>query len=86
MLYSACARAAKALGYGRIITYILESESGTSLRASGWVMTGKHEAVHGQTTHAKEKMTIHCAISGGMRKNSQVEGGIWHTSYTFCGG
>lgn len=36
MLYSACARAAKALGSKRIITYILESESGDSLRASGW--------------------------------------------------
>ena len=28
--------ACKALGYERIITYILETESGTSLRASGW--------------------------------------------------
>jgi hypothetical protein len=35
-LYSACRRAAKALGYKRIITYILASESGTSLRAAGW--------------------------------------------------
>lgn len=36
VLYSACARAAKAMGYARIITYILESEHGTSLKASGW--------------------------------------------------
>lgn len=36
ILYGACRRAAKALGYERIITYILESESGTSLKASGW--------------------------------------------------
>ena len=35
-LYSACWRAAKAMGYRRIITYILASESGTSLKASGW--------------------------------------------------
>lgn len=35
-LYAACKRAAKALGYERIITYILESESGISLAASGW--------------------------------------------------
>lgn len=35
-LYSACARAAKALGYSIIGTYILASESGTSLRATGW--------------------------------------------------
>jgi hypothetical protein len=35
-LYSAAARAAKALGYARIGTYILESENGTSLLATGW--------------------------------------------------
>ena len=37
LLYGAAARAAKALGYARVITYILTSEPGTSLRASGWV-------------------------------------------------
>jgi hypothetical protein len=26
------------MGYARIITYILESESGTSLKASGWIL------------------------------------------------
>ena len=36
MLYGACARIAKAMGYDKIQTYILETESGTSLRASGW--------------------------------------------------
>lgn len=35
-LYAACRRAAKELGYRRIITYILETEDGTSLKASGW--------------------------------------------------
>lgn len=35
-LYSACRRAARELGYQRIITYILESENGISLKASGW--------------------------------------------------
>ena len=39
-LYAACWRAARALGYRRLITYILESESGTSLRASGWQEVG----------------------------------------------
>lgn len=36
ILYAACARVAKEMGYRKIITYILESEPGTSLRASGW--------------------------------------------------
>ena len=37
MLYGHCARIAKDFGYKKIITYILESENGASLRASGWV-------------------------------------------------
>lgn len=36
-LYSACVRAGIALGYQKIQTYILESETGTSLKASGWL-------------------------------------------------
>ena len=35
-LYSRAARIAREMGYTKIITYILESESGTSLKASGW--------------------------------------------------
>ena len=41
LLYAACRRIAKGLGYRRLITYILESEPGTSLRAAGWQLTGK---------------------------------------------
>ena len=35
-LYSACARAAMAMGYQWIQTSILDTELGTSLKASGW--------------------------------------------------
>jgi hypothetical protein len=35
-LLGACARAAKAIGAARIITYTLDSESGSSLRGAGW--------------------------------------------------
>jgi hypothetical protein len=37
-LYGACARVAKEMGYEKIQTYILESEPGISLKASGWIM------------------------------------------------
>ena len=37
-LYGAAARAAFALGYQRIGTYVLKSEPGTSLAAAGWRM------------------------------------------------
>lgn len=39
-IYGAARRAARALGYRRIITYTLVSESGVSLRASGWQCAG----------------------------------------------
>lgn len=39
MLYGAAARAAKALGYKGIQTYILDTEPGTSLKASGWTFS-----------------------------------------------
>ncbi len=40
-LYGAAARAAFALGYTRIGTYILKSEDGTSLTACGWRLIGE---------------------------------------------
>jgi hypothetical protein len=36
MLYGAAWRAAKALGYKKLVTYTLQSEIGASLRAAGW--------------------------------------------------
>ncbi len=41
MLYSSAWRAARAMGYRRLITYILASENGSSLRASNWKEIGK---------------------------------------------
>ena len=38
MLYGACGRIAKEMGYKKVITYILESESGISLKASNFVL------------------------------------------------
>ena len=40
MLYAAAARAARAMGYQKIITYTLDTEPGTSLRAAGWKCMG----------------------------------------------
>lgn len=59
-LYSASARAAKALGYQRIQTFILASEPGTSLRAAGWLRDGDVIAAEwgrpsrARTTHVPE--------------------------------
>ena len=41
ILYSAAWRACRAMGYRMLITYILQSESGQSLRAANWRCIGK---------------------------------------------
>lgn len=46
MLYGACSRIAKEMGYKKIITYILESENGASLKASNFVCEGKAGGTH----------------------------------------
>lgn len=40
-LYSAAWRATRALGYLRLVTYTLATESGASLRAAGWQVVGE---------------------------------------------
>lgn len=52
-LYAAAARAGKAMGYLRIQTYILDSETGTSLKATGW--TNEGPAGGGQWKHTDGK-------------------------------
>ena len=40
-LYGAVKRAAKAMGYARLVTYTHQDEPGTSLKASGWKFDGE---------------------------------------------
>lgn len=57
MLYGASCRAAKALGYKRIITYTRASEPGTSLKASNWKCDGEAGGTH-WTGQRYEQMQI----------------------------
>lgn len=41
LLYAAAWRAARALGYRRLLTYTLPEEGGASLRAAGWKLIGQ---------------------------------------------
>lgn len=41
ILYGACWRAARCLGYRKLITYTLKTEPGTSLKAAGWKIVGE---------------------------------------------
>ncbi len=44
LLYGAAWRAARALGYRRLLTYTLAKEGGASLRAAGWRVVGQTKA------------------------------------------
>lgn len=46
MLYGACCRIAKEMGYKRAITYTLQSETGSSVKASNFVCDGEAGGTH----------------------------------------
>lgn len=46
MLYGACCRIAKAMGYKKVITYTLISENGASLKASNFIFDGEAGGIH----------------------------------------
>lgn len=46
MLYGACCRVAKNMGYRRVVTYTLAHEPGKSLKAAGFVCEGEAGGTH----------------------------------------
>lgn len=56
-LYGACARVAKEMGYKKIQTYILQSETGISLKASGWKMEAVTAGGQWKYTNGKPRRT-----------------------------
>ncbi len=54
-LYGAAWRAVRALGYRRLITYTLASESGASLRAAGWSTVAE---VKGRSWHTPSRPRV----------------------------
>lgn len=62
ILYAACARIAREMGYYEIQTYILASETGHSLKVSGWeldsALTGGGQWVHTDGKPRREDQPI----------------------------
>jgi hypothetical protein len=55
MLYRAAWRAARAMGYRRLVTYTLATEPGTSLRAAGFRVVGE---VQGRSWHTPSRPRV----------------------------
>ena len=52
-LYSRCWQAAKALGWSKLITYTLQSESGASLRGAGWTIVAELKGSTGKAWQSR---------------------------------
>ena len=61
MLFAACWRATRALGWRRLITYTLPVESGASLRGAGWRLVGERG---GGTWNRKDRPRVDRAPTG----------------------
>ena len=57
LLYGACARICKEMGFSSIQTFILEEEEGVSLKASGWVFDGISGGGQWKHTDGKPRRT-----------------------------
>ena len=84
MLYAAAWRAARAMGYKRIVTYILESENGASLRASGWKCVGQAGGLRWTGKRRPEVDLYPSRSSGRQRAWSRTGGRAWKGS-SLCG-
>lgn len=66
MLYATCWRAARALGYRKLVTYTLASEPGTSLRAAGWRVVGETKGRSWDTpTSGRPRVDWHPTLTTG---------------------
>ncbi|WP_245796574.1 XF1762 family protein [Actinacidiphila alni] len=71
LLYAAAWRAAKALGYRRLITYTQHGESGVSLRGAGWSVIAERPARPGWHRPARPRVD---------RGNGHIARTLWEAS------
>lgn len=74
MLYGACCRVARAMGYKRVVTYTLVSEPGASLRASGFTDCGEAGGGHpGTSPPAPANCTKRRPRCSGKSQNTRLK-------------
>jgi hypothetical protein len=73
ILYAAAARAADAMGFDHIQTFILESEPGTSLRAAGWHRDGSAGGGDWERTSGSRRGQL--SLDGRINRDDQPMGG-----------
>lgn len=80
ILYGACSRIARDMGYKRVITYTLSSESGASLKASGFKNCG--EAGGGSwNVPSRPREDTQTTLFGEIKKYSTEKKIRWEKTY-----
>ena len=80
ILYGACSRVAKEMGYRRVITYTLQSEPGTSLKASGFINAGEAGG-GGWNRPNRQREITQFTLFGEERKYSDEKKIRWEKRY-----
>ena len=80
ILYGAASRAAHAMGYTHIVTYTLQSEPGTSLKAAGFKNMSDVRGGSWDTPSRPREDTIHTE-SGALMKYPQEKKFRWEKRY-----
>lgn len=80
ILYGACSRCAKEMGYKRVITYTLVSEPGSSLKAVGFQNCGIAGGVSWNTP-SRPREVVQESLFGTLRKYSEEKKIRWEKRY-----
>lgn len=70
MLYGACVRAARALGYRRVVTYTLKDETGASVRAAGFVRAADVDARPSWSSSNRHRSVVIRTLFGEVEKRN----------------
>ena len=73
MLYGACCRIAKNMGYRKVITYLLESENGASVKASNFVYDGIAGGVNWTSERVQKEIKIYTLLGEEIIKKRPPE-------------
>lgn len=80
ILYGACSRVARDMGYHRVITYTLQSESGASLRAAGFKDCGPAGGVSWDMP-SRPREVVQETLFGAERKYPDEKKRRWEKTY-----
>lgn len=80
ILYGACTKVARAMGYQRVITYTLASEPGASLKASGFTNCGEAGGVSWDVP-SRSREVVQVTLFGEVKKYSEGKKIRWEKHF-----